>query len=145
MRINILNPGGLAKSKKLEVDKSILNTIQFLYVIYDIPTCFSHKTPYKSISAYGYANANEIFRTEINKNLKEQLDENRLEIFLNKTIAFVWGYAFTNPGVNALRTPVYAEMINVVSGKDVNFDDHKFEENTLRTAINNFEFKNGSK
>ncbi len=79
----------------------------------------------------------------INKNLNEQLDENRLEIFLNKTIAFVWGYAFTNPGVNALRTPIYAEMINVVSGKDVNFDDHKFEENTLRTAINNFEFKNG--
>jgi len=34
-------------------------------------------------------------------------------------------------------------MINVVSGKDVNFDDHKFEENTLRMAITNFEFKNG--
>ena len=78
-----------------------------------------------------------------NRNEKEQLDDNQLELFLNKTIAFVWGYAFTNPGVNALRTPVYAEMINVVTNNSVNFDDHKFEENTIKTAINNFEFKNG--
>jgi uncharacterized protein with ParB-like and HNH nuclease domain len=78
-----------------------------------------------------------------NKNEKEQLDEFKLENFLNKIIAFVWGYAFINPGVNALRTPVYAEMINVVSNKDIEFDEHKFEESTLRTAINNFEFKNG--
>lgn len=78
-----------------------------------------------------------------NKNEKELLDETKLEVFLNKIIAFVWGYAFTNPGVNALRTPVYAEMINVVTNKEVNFEEHKFEENSLRTAINNFEFKNG--
>jgi hypothetical protein len=78
-----------------------------------------------------------------NKNEKEHLDEIKLENFLNKIIAFVWGYAFINPGVNALRTPVYAEMINVVSNKDIEFDEHKFEESTLRTAINNFEFKNG--
>ena len=78
-----------------------------------------------------------------NKNEKEQLEESKLDVFLNKIIAFVWGFSFVNPGVNALRTPVYAEMINVVTNKDVNFDEHKFEENTLRTAINNFEFKNG--
>jgi uncharacterized protein with ParB-like and HNH nuclease domain len=78
-----------------------------------------------------------------NKNDNEQLDENKLEVFLNKIIAFVWGFSFTNPGVNALRTPVYAEMINVVTNKEVNFEEHKFEENTFKTAINNFEFKNG--
>ena len=78
-----------------------------------------------------------------NRNEKELLEESKLEVFLNKIIAFVWGYAFTNPGVNALRTPVYAEMINLVTNKDVNFEEHKFEENSLRTAINNFEFKNG--
>ncbi len=78
-----------------------------------------------------------------NKNEKEQLDEIKLEVFLNKVIAFVWGYAFTNPGVNALRTPVYADMINIVTDKEVNFDEHKFDENSLLTAINNFEFKNG--
>lgn len=78
-----------------------------------------------------------------NKNENELLDEIKLEVFLNKIIAFVWGYAFINPGVNALRTPVYAEMINIVTNKDVSFDEHKFEEYSLKTAINNFEFKNG--
>lgn len=78
-----------------------------------------------------------------NKNASDQLEENKLDDFLNKIIGFVWGFSFINPGVNALRTPVYAEMINVVTDKEVNFDEHKFEENTLRIAINNFEFKNG--
>ncbi len=78
-----------------------------------------------------------------NKNDKEQLEEKYLDVFLNKTIGFVWAFAFTNPGVNALRTPVYAEMINIVTNKTINFDEHKFNEHTLRTAIKNFEFKNG--
>lgn len=78
-----------------------------------------------------------------NRNEIDQLDEIKLEAFLNKIIAFVWGYAFTNPGVNALRTPVYAEMINVVANKEVNFEEHKFEVNSLLNSINNFEFKNG--
>lgn len=78
-----------------------------------------------------------------NKNENDQLEENKLDEFLNKTIAFVWAFAFTNPGVNALRTPIYAEMVNIVTDKTVNFDEHKFDENTLRTAMNNFEFKNG--
>jgi hypothetical protein len=78
-----------------------------------------------------------------NKKENEQLEEKNLDEFLSKTIGFVWAFAFTNPGVNALRTPVYAEMINIVTNKVVNFNDHKFDEHTLRTAINNFEFKNG--
>jgi len=78
-----------------------------------------------------------------NRNEKEKLNDIELEFFLDKVIAFVWGYAFTNPGVNALRTPVYGEMINIVTNKEVTFDEHKFEENSLVTAINNFEFKNG--
>jgi uncharacterized protein with ParB-like and HNH nuclease domain len=71
------------------------------------------------------------------------LEESNFDVFLNKTIGFVWGYAFTNPGVNALRTPIYAEMINIVNDKNVNFEDHKFEESSLKTTITNFEFKNG--
>lgn len=78
-----------------------------------------------------------------NKNENNQLEENKLDEFLNKTIAFVWAFAFTNPGVNALRTPIYAEMVNIVTDKTVNFYEHKFDEHTLRTAMNNFEFKNG--
>lgn len=77
-----------------------------------------------------------------NKDNDQQLDEIPLDCFLTKIVAFVWAYSFTNPGVNALRTPVYTEMINVVTNKDINFEEHKFEENTLKTAINNFDFKN---
>lgn len=78
-----------------------------------------------------------------NKDENNQLAELQLDEFLTKIIAFVWAYSFANPGVNALRTPVYAEMINIVTNKDINFDEHKFEENNLKIAINSFEFKNG--
>lgn len=33
-------------------------------------------------------------------------------------IEFVWVYTLTNPGVNALRTPVYKEMVNIVKGEE---------------------------
>lgn len=78
-----------------------------------------------------------------NKKENEILEDSKLDEFLKKIIGFVWGFSFINPGVNALRTPVYAEMINVVTNKAVTFSEHKFDETTLRTAINNFEFKNG--
>lgn len=78
-----------------------------------------------------------------NKDENQQLAELQLDEFLTKIIAFVWAYSFANPGVNALRTPVYAEMINIVTNRNINFDEHKFEENNLKTAINSFEFKNG--
>lgn len=78
-----------------------------------------------------------------NKDYNNQLESKKLEEFLEKVIAFVWAYSFTNPGVNALRTPVYAEMIHIVTDKEVKFEDFKFDERTLKTAINNFEFKNG--
>ena len=77
-----------------------------------------------------------------NKDFDNQLIENNLEDFLTKNIAFIWAYAFTNPGVNALRTPMFAEMINIVSSQEVTFSDFKFDEIILKTAINNFEFKN---
>ena len=78
-----------------------------------------------------------------NKDSNNQLESKKLEEFLEKVIAFVWAYSFTNPGVNALRTPVYAEMIHIVTDKEVKFEEFKFDERTLKTAINNFEFKNG--
>lgn len=70
------------------------------------------------------------------------LDSEKLLQFLNKIIAFTFAYAFLNPGVNALRTPVYKEMIKIIDGQDVNFKEYLFDENNLRNVIINYEFTN---
>lgn len=77
-----------------------------------------------------------------NKDMKNELDNEKLHIFLGKVIGFVWAYAFTNPGVNALRTPIYAEMINIVNGKEVTFNEFKFDEEQVRNIISNYSFIN---
>lgn len=77
-----------------------------------------------------------------NKDENGKLEENAFHDFLVKTIAFIWAYAIMNPGVNALRTPVYAEMINIIEGQPVTFDKFKFIEDTLRSTIGNYEFTN---
>lgn len=62
--------------------------------------------------------------------------------FLNKITAFIWTYAVTNPGVNALRTPVYAEMVNVVNGAPVEFADYRFDLVNVKNVMMNFGFYN---
>lgn len=62
--------------------------------------------------------------------------------FLSKTTAFVWAYAVTNPGVNALRTPLFAEMINIVNGQPVTFAKSLFDTQQLTNAFNNYVFSN---
>jgi hypothetical protein len=77
-----------------------------------------------------------------NKDNEGNLDESKFFGFLNKIIGFIWSYAVTNPGVNALRTPVYAEMINIVNGQSVEFDEFKFEADRVRNMMNNYVFSN---
>lgn len=77
-----------------------------------------------------------------NKNEEGKLENEPLLEFLDKSIAFIWTYAIVNPGVNALRTPVYAEMINIVNNKLVTFNEFKFDEENVRKAIDNFNFWN---
>lgn len=73
---------------------------------------------------------------------KDNWDNSEFEDFLQKIIAFIWAYALTNAGVNALRTPVYAEMINLVEGLPVTFSDYKFDKNLLTTILQTYEFSN---
>ena len=77
-----------------------------------------------------------------NKDDKNLLDDEAFYKFLDKSIAFIWTYAITNPGVNALRTPVYAEMVNIVNDKPITFDEFKFEEVKVRNSFSNFGFYN---
>ena len=77
-----------------------------------------------------------------NKDANGLLDEEEFFHFLNKTIGFIWTYAVTNPGVNALRTPVYAEMVNIVNSRPVTFDGFKFEPEKVQSMFSNFVFNN---
>ena len=77
-----------------------------------------------------------------NKDANGKLDDAKFCAFLTKITAFIWAYAVTNPGVNALRTPVYAEMVNLIEGKDIEFADFKFEPITVKSMFNNYYFSN---
>jgi len=70
------------------------------------------------------------------------LDDEEFYKFLNKITAFIWAYAVINPGVNALRTPVYPEMINIVNKKPVMFDEFLFSAEQVLNKFRNFDFKN---
>ena len=77
-----------------------------------------------------------------NKDSEGMLNEEQFYNFLNKITGFIWTYAVTTPGVNALRTPVYAEMINLVNNKPVTFADFKFDAGKVRSMFSNFSFNN---
>ena len=55
------------------------------------------------------------------------LEEQAFYEFLNKITAFIWMYAFMRPGVNALRSPAYPEMIEIVNDRVVDFEEYRFE------------------
>ena len=78
-----------------------------------------------------------------NRDENGSLDVEKFSQFLARTIAFVWGYAVVHPGVNALRTPLFAEMINVVNDREVTFSEFKFDKEQTRSAIAIYDFKNG--
>lgn len=77
-----------------------------------------------------------------NKDKDGVLDDEAFYGFLKKITAFIWTYAVTNPGVNALRTPVFAEMVNIVNGQPVNFAENRFERTKIESMFSNFSFHN---
>ena len=77
-----------------------------------------------------------------NKDKNCLLDDEKFYDFLTKMTAFIWAYAITNPGVNALRTPVYSEMVNIIEGKTISFSDYLFEKDRLSTLLNTYMFSN---
>ena len=78
-----------------------------------------------------------------NKDDQGELDEGEFFSFLSLITAFIWAYAIERPGVNALRTPVYPEMINIVNGEAVSFANHRFEAGAIRDRFMSYVFTNG--
>jgi len=79
-----------------------------------------------------------------NKDAGGLLKDNEFYDFLNRITAFIWMYAITNQGVNALRTPVYAEMVNIINEKPVEFSEYKFDHNTIENRLDSYIFYNRS-
>lgn len=77
-----------------------------------------------------------------NKNDDGILEDSKFSKFLDRITAFIFAYAITNPGVNALRTPVFDEMINIVDDKDVTFSKYKFNKTQTRSFFENYVFTN---
>lgn len=77
-----------------------------------------------------------------NKDDKGMLEDEAFYQFLNIITAFIWAYAVMNPGVNALRTPVFAEMINIVNGQPVTFKEFLFNTQQVQNAFQNYSFNN---
>lgn len=71
-----------------------------------------------------------------------KLDNDSLVKFLKLVIAFTFAYAVERPGVNALRSPVYPEMINLVEGKEITFAKYLFDKESIRDRFNNYVFSN---
>jgi hypothetical protein len=77
-----------------------------------------------------------------NRDAEGNLDNAEFEKFLSKTMAFIFAYSLTNPGVNALRTPVYAEMLKVYTKQPCDFADFKFDKEHIRRVLENYKFTN---
>jgi uncharacterized protein with ParB-like and HNH nuclease domain len=77
-----------------------------------------------------------------NRNSDGTLEDKKFSEFLDRITAFIFAYAITNPGVNALRTPVYDEMVNIVNGVDVTFAKYRFNETKSRSIFDNYVFTN---
>ena len=62
--------------------------------------------------------------------------------FLERITAFIWAYTLTHPGVNALRTPVFYEMAQIVRGEEATFANFRFERENFISVFRNYRFHN---
>lgn len=77
-----------------------------------------------------------------NRNGKGLLEDEAFYQFLSRITAFIWAYTVTNPGVNALRTPVYTEMLHIVNHQPVTFSGSLFQLAHVKTLLESYTFSN---
>ena len=76
------------------------------------------------------------------KNAENMLDNEKFYLFLNRLIGFIWAYTISNPGITALRAPVFNEMVNIIENKEIAFENYLFQEELFRSQFTNFSFSN---
>lgn len=75
-----------------------------------------------------------------NRDKDGRLDDEKFCAFLKRITAFIWAYYFTNPGVNALRTPIYAEMVNIVRNKPTGLGNTRIDLAKLENTLTGYDF-----
>ena len=70
------------------------------------------------------------------------LDDDGFYGFLRRITCFIYAYAVERPGVNALRSPVYPELINIVEGREVTFSEYRFRADDIRSRLMAYTFTN---
>ena len=70
------------------------------------------------------------------------LDDDDFYDFLTKITAFIWAFTILRPGVNILRTPIFAEMVNIINGRKVTFDGFTLSASELENALKIYAFTN---
>lgn len=70
------------------------------------------------------------------------LDDENFYDFLTKITAFIWVFTILRPGVNILRTPIFAEMVNIIKGGKVTFDGFAFNASELENTLKIYTFSN---
>ena len=70
------------------------------------------------------------------------LDDDDFYEFLTKITAFIWAFTILRPGVNILRTPIFAEMLNIINGNKVTFSGFAFNITELENALKIYAFTN---
>ncbi len=62
--------------------------------------------------------------------------------FLERITAFTFAYAIAHPGVGALRTPAFDEMLNIVNHREVTFSKFRLPHDNTRRSFENYQFTN---
>ena len=70
-------------------------------------------------------------------------DMDALARFLDLITAFIFAYSIERPGVNALRSPVYPELVNIVEHRPVTFENYKFDRGSITARFKAYAFNNG--
>ena len=71
------------------------------------------------------------------------IDDDELCTFLDTISGFIFAYAIERPGVNALRSPVFPEMRNIVDGKPATFAGRLANRTALERMFRSYAFTNG--
>lgn len=73
------------------------------------------------------------------KNKNNELNEIEFYNFLDKIIAFIFGYSLIKPGVSALKIPIFTELVNIINNIPIEFKKHKINKELIIQLFNDYD------